>query len=124
MLDKYNPRSYHPTLIETNLNKKLVNGQRYEEILYYKDAAPYGPTYHLMTTMADLFWSAGRSNRFLTPMILAYLRGLHGHSYNWAKAILHGLRTKILFLQSRARSNEGGKTIPVVWAPCFVHILF
>ncbi|KAL2644025.1 hypothetical protein R1flu_011612 [Riccia fluitans] len=47
------------------------------------------------------------------------------HDYdNWAKAILHGLQTKILFLQSRARSNEGGKTIPVVWAPCFLHILF
>ncbi|KAL2650496.1 hypothetical protein R1flu_018624 [Riccia fluitans] len=57
-------------------------------------------------------------------MILAYLRGFHSHSYNWAKAILHGLRTKILFLQSRACSNEGGKTIPVIWAPCFVHILF
>ncbi|KAL2645310.1 hypothetical protein R1flu_012897 [Riccia fluitans] len=62
--------------------------------------------------------------KFLTPMILGYLRGLHGHSYNWTKAILHDLRTKILFLQSRARNNEGGKTILVVWAPCFVHILF
>ncbi|KAL2620949.1 hypothetical protein R1flu_001154 [Riccia fluitans] len=57
-------------------------------------------------------------------MILAYLRGLHGHGYNWANAILHGLRNEIHFLQSRARSNEGGKPIPVVWAPCFVHILF
>ncbi|KAL2642697.1 hypothetical protein R1flu_010284 [Riccia fluitans] len=89
-LDKYNPRSYFPTSVETNPNKKLVSGQRYEEILYYKDAAPYGLTYHLMTIVAELFWSAGRSNRFLTPMILAYLRGLHGHSYNWAKAILQG----------------------------------
>ncbi|KAL2624194.1 hypothetical protein R1flu_008439 [Riccia fluitans] len=53
--DKYNPRSYLPASVETNLNKKLVNGQRYEEILYYKDAAPYGPTYHLMTTVAELF---------------------------------------------------------------------
>ncbi|KAL2650959.1 hypothetical protein R1flu_019087 [Riccia fluitans] len=124
LLDKYNPRSYLPALVETNLNKKLVIGQRYEEILYYKDATPYGPTYHLMTTVAELFWSALRSNKFLTLMILAYLGGLHGHSYNWTKAILHDLRTEILFLQSRACSNEGGKTIPMVWAPCFVHILF
>ncbi|KAL2622604.1 hypothetical protein R1flu_002809 [Riccia fluitans] len=57
-------------------------------------------------------------------MILAYLHGLHSHSYNWAKAILHGLRTKILFLKLRAHSNEDGKTIPIVWARCFVHILF
>ncbi|KAL2629315.1 hypothetical protein R1flu_014001 [Riccia fluitans] len=57
-------------------------------------------------------------------MILAYLCGLHSHSYNLAKTILHGLRTKILFMQSRALNNEGGKTIPIVWAPCFVHILF
>ncbi|KAL2650047.1 hypothetical protein R1flu_018175 [Riccia fluitans] len=71
-----------------------------------------------------LIHQAGRSNKFLTPMILAYLRGLHDHSYNWAKAILHGLRTEILFMQSKASSNEDGKTIPVVWAPCFVHILF
>ncbi|KAL2636316.1 hypothetical protein R1flu_007795 [Riccia fluitans] len=97
-LDKYNPKSYLPASIETSPNKNLVNGQRYEEILYYKDVAPYGPTYHLMTTVAELFWSAGRSNRFLTPMILAYLCGLHGHSYNWTKAILHGLWIKILFL--------------------------
>ncbi|KAL2630817.1 hypothetical protein R1flu_015503 [Riccia fluitans] len=76
-----------------------------------------------MTTVAELFWSHGRNNRFLTLMILAYLRGLHGHSYNRAKAILYGLRIKILFLQSRAHNNEGGKTIPVVCTPCFVHIL-
>ncbi|KAL2624195.1 hypothetical protein R1flu_008440 [Riccia fluitans] len=57
-------------------------------------------------------------------MILAYLRGLRSRSYNWAKAILHGLRTEILFLRSRACNNEDGKTIPVVWTPCFVHILF
>ncbi|KAL2644624.1 hypothetical protein R1flu_012211 [Riccia fluitans] len=57
-------------------------------------------------------------------MILAYLRGLHGHGYNWAKAILHGVQNEIHFLQSRGRSNESGKPIPVVWAPCFVHILF
>ncbi|KAL2629011.1 hypothetical protein R1flu_013697 [Riccia fluitans] len=112
--------------VEHNLNKKLVSGQPYEEVLYYKDAAPYGPTYCLMTTstMAELFWSAGRSNKFLTPMILAYLRGLHDHGYNWAKAILHGLWNEIHFLQSKVRSNEGGKPIPVVWARCFVHILF
>ncbi|KAL2609522.1 hypothetical protein R1flu_028095 [Riccia fluitans] len=123
-LDKYNPRAYLLASVEHNPNKKLVSGQPYEEVLYYKDAAPYGPTYHLMTTMAELFWSAGRSNRFLTPMILAYLRSLHGHGYNWAKAILHGLWNVIHFMQSRARSNEGGKPIPVVWAPCFLHILF
>ncbi|KAL2611311.1 hypothetical protein R1flu_023003 [Riccia fluitans] len=123
-LDKYNPRAYLPASVEHNPNKKLVSGQPYEEVLYYKDAAPYGPTCCLMTTVAELFWSAGRSNRFLTPMILAYLHGLHGHGYNWAKAILHGLRNEIHFLQSRARNNEGGKPIPVVWAPCLVHILF
>ncbi|KAL2632483.1 hypothetical protein R1flu_003962 [Riccia fluitans] len=123
-LDKYNPRSYLPASVETNPNKKLVNGQRYKEILYYKDTTPYGPPYHLMTIMAKLFWSTGRSNKFLTPMILAFLCGLHGHSYNWVKAILRGLRTEILFFLLRARSNEGGKTIPIIWAPCFVHILF
>ncbi|KAL2622806.1 hypothetical protein R1flu_003011 [Riccia fluitans] len=85
---------------------------------------PYGPTYCLMTTVAELFWSTERSNRFPTPMILAYLCGLHGQGYNWAKAILHGLRNEIHFLQSRAHNNEGGKPNPVVWAPCFVHILF
>ncbi|KAL2609575.1 hypothetical protein R1flu_028148 [Riccia fluitans] len=123
-LDKYNPRAYLPTLVKHNPNKKLVSGHPYEEVLYYKDTSPYGPTYCLMTTVAELFWSAERSNKFLTPMILAYLCGLHGHGYNWAKAILHGLRNAIHFMQSRARINEGGKPIPVVWAPCFMHILF
>ncbi|KAL2620412.1 hypothetical protein R1flu_000617 [Riccia fluitans] len=93
-LDKYNPRAYLPASVEHHPNKKLVSGQPYEEVLYYKDAAPYGPTYCLMTTVAELFWSAGRSNRFLTPMILAYLCGLHGHGYNWAKAICMVFGTK------------------------------
>ncbi|KAL2633399.1 hypothetical protein R1flu_004878 [Riccia fluitans] len=124
MLDKYNPRAYLPASVEHNPNKKLVSGQPYEEVLYYKDTAPYGPTYHLMTIVAKLFWSAGRSNRFLIPMVLAYLRDLHSHGYNWAKAILHGLQNKIHFLQSRACNNEDGKPIPMVWAPCFVSILF
>ncbi|KAL2622273.1 hypothetical protein R1flu_002478 [Riccia fluitans] len=97
-LNKYNPRAYLLASVEHNPNKKLVSGQPYEEVLYYKDVAPYGPTYCLMTIVAELFWSAGRSNRFLTPMILAYLHGLHGHGYNWAKAILHGLRNEIHFL--------------------------
>ncbi|KAL2608558.1 hypothetical protein R1flu_027131 [Riccia fluitans] len=66
-LDKYDPRSYLPALIETNPNKKLVSGQPYKEILYYKDAAPYGPTYHLMTRVAELFWL--RHNLFVgTPL--------------------------------------------------------
>ncbi|KAL2620934.1 hypothetical protein R1flu_001139 [Riccia fluitans] len=81
-LDKYNPWAYLPASVEHNPNKKLVSGQPYEEVLYCKDVAPYGPTYHLMATVAELFWSAGRSKRFLTPMILAYLCGLHGHGYN------------------------------------------
>ncbi|KAL2632186.1 hypothetical protein R1flu_016872 [Riccia fluitans] len=63
MLDTYDPKPYLPASVKTNPNKKLVNGQPYEEILYYKDAAPYGPTYHLMTTVAELFCSTGRSNR-------------------------------------------------------------
>ncbi|KAL2612449.1 hypothetical protein R1flu_024141 [Riccia fluitans] len=60
-LDKYNPWAYLPALVEHNPNKKLVNGQPYEEVLYYKDAAPYGPMNCLMTTVAELFWSAGRA---------------------------------------------------------------
>ncbi|KAL2630937.1 hypothetical protein R1flu_015623 [Riccia fluitans] len=52
-LDKYNPRAYHPASIEHNPNKKLVSGQPYEEVLYYKDTAPYGPTYYLMTTVTE-----------------------------------------------------------------------
>ncbi|KAL3687910.1 hypothetical protein R1sor_014219 [Riccia sorocarpa] len=73
--------------VESNPNKKLVNGQRYEECLYYREAAPYGPTYYLMTIVAELFWSAGRAPRFLTPMVYAYLRSLNGQQTNWAKAL-------------------------------------
>ncbi|KAL2611948.1 hypothetical protein R1flu_023640 [Riccia fluitans] len=96
-----------------NKKEDFQSIKRYEETFYYKDAAPYGPMYHLMTIVAELFWSHGRSNRFLILMILAYLCGLHGHNYNWAKAILHDIWSKILFLQSRERSNDGGKTILV-----------
>ncbi|KAL3687180.1 hypothetical protein R1sor_013489 [Riccia sorocarpa] len=43
----YKPSEYLPETIETNVNKKLVSGQPYEEINYYKEAAPYGSTYYL-----------------------------------------------------------------------------
>ncbi|KAL2630888.1 hypothetical protein R1flu_015574 [Riccia fluitans] len=56
-LDKYNLLAYLPASVEHNPNKKLVSGQPYEEVLYYKDAALYGSTYCLVTTMAELFWS-------------------------------------------------------------------
>ncbi|KAL3678513.1 hypothetical protein R1sor_021469 [Riccia sorocarpa] len=54
--------------VETNAQRKLVNGQPYEEISYYKDAASYGPTYFLMNVIAELFWCNWRSTRFTTPM--------------------------------------------------------
>ncbi|KAL3689528.1 hypothetical protein R1sor_015837 [Riccia sorocarpa] len=62
------PELFLPQAVESNPNKKLVNGQRYEECLYYREAAPYDPTYYLMTIIAEIFWSAGRAPRFLTPM--------------------------------------------------------
>ncbi|KAL3696001.1 hypothetical protein R1sor_010077 [Riccia sorocarpa] len=36
------PELFLPQAVESNPNKKLVNGQRYEECLYYREAAPYG----------------------------------------------------------------------------------
>ncbi|KAL3696360.1 hypothetical protein R1sor_010436 [Riccia sorocarpa] len=70
-LRNLHPDLFLPQAVESNPNKKLVNGQRYEECLYYREAAPYGPTYYLMTQT------------------------------NWAKAILHSLRMEISSLQNR-----------------------
>ncbi|KAL3676716.1 hypothetical protein R1sor_026664 [Riccia sorocarpa] len=96
--------------VETNAQRKLVNGQPYEEISYYKDAAPYGSTYFLMNVIAELFWCNGRSTRFTTPMVYAYMRSLHGFQTNWAK--------------KRARTPDNSKVTPVIWTPVFVKILY
>ncbi|KAL3681244.1 hypothetical protein R1sor_024200 [Riccia sorocarpa] len=88
----YRPSDFLPETIEKNLNKELVSGKDYEEVLYYREAAPYRPTYYLMTLIAEVFWSHSRSNRFLMPIVYAYVRALHGHPYNWAKAILKSLK--------------------------------
>ncbi|KAL3689993.1 hypothetical protein R1sor_016302 [Riccia sorocarpa] len=121
----YKPGQYLLETIETNVNKKLVSGQPYEEINYYKEAAPYGSTYYLMTVIAELFWCNTRSPRFTSAQVYCYMRSLHGFKTNWAKAMLHGLRTEILFLQKRAReNNDKQQVIPVVWAPCFMQILY
>ncbi|KAL3685964.1 hypothetical protein R1sor_003986 [Riccia sorocarpa] len=53
----YKPSAFMPETIEKNLNKGLVSGKDYEEVLYYREAAPYGPTYYLMTLIAEVFWS-------------------------------------------------------------------
>ncbi|KAL3691149.1 hypothetical protein R1sor_004800 [Riccia sorocarpa] len=82
--------------------RKLVNRKPYEEISYYKEMAPYGPTYFLMTVIAELFWCNGRSKRFTTPMVYAYMRLVHRFQTNWAKVILHCLKTDICFLQKHA----------------------
>ncbi|KAL3691211.1 hypothetical protein R1sor_004862 [Riccia sorocarpa] len=53
---QYKPQEFLPETVETNAQRKLVNGQPYEEISYYKKAAPYSPTYYLMSIIAKLFW--------------------------------------------------------------------
>ncbi|KAL3680491.1 hypothetical protein R1sor_023447 [Riccia sorocarpa] len=121
----YRPSDYLPEQVEKNLNKGLVSGKDYEEVLYYREAAPYGPTYYLMTVIAEVFWSHSRSNRFLMPMVYAYLRVLYGHPYNWAKAILKSLKAEITYLQKEAWvPKDSQKTVQVVWAPVFVHLLY
>ncbi|KAL3682656.1 hypothetical protein R1sor_000678 [Riccia sorocarpa] len=119
---QYRPGEYLPETVETNAARKLVNGQPYEEISYYKEAASYGPTYFLMTVICELFWCNGRSTRFTTPMVYAYMRSIHGFNTNWAKVILHCLKIEICFL--RAHSPENTKVTPVVWAPVFIPILY
>ncbi|KAL3676853.1 hypothetical protein R1sor_026801 [Riccia sorocarpa] len=48
------PGDYLPeTWTLDNVNKKLMSGQPYEEINYYKEAASYDPTYYLMTVIAE-----------------------------------------------------------------------
>ncbi|KAL3676967.1 hypothetical protein R1sor_026915 [Riccia sorocarpa] len=118
------PDLFLPQAVESNPNKKLVNEQRYEECLYYREAAPYGPTYYLMTIVAELFWSAGRAPRFLTPMVYAYLRSLNGHQTNWAKAILHSLRMEISSLQNRGKTRENQKTRAIMWAPVLLQVVY
>ncbi|KAL3685954.1 hypothetical protein R1sor_003976 [Riccia sorocarpa] len=107
---QYRPGEFLPETVETNAQRKLVNGQPYEEISYYKEAAPYGPTYFLMSVIAELFLCNGRSTRFTTPMVYAYMRSIHGFQTNWSKVILHCLKTKICFLQN-----------PEAWVP-WVHM--
>ncbi|KAL3699774.1 hypothetical protein R1sor_017796 [Riccia sorocarpa] len=84
----YKPSAFLPKTVEKNLNTGLVSRKDYEEVLYYREAAPYGPTYYLMTLIAEVFWSHSRSNRFLMPQVYAYVRALHGHPYNMAKVIV------------------------------------
>ncbi|KAL3682981.1 hypothetical protein R1sor_001003 [Riccia sorocarpa] len=121
---EYSPGEYLLETVETNAARKLVNGRPYEEISYYKEAAPYSPTFFLMSMIAELFWCNGRSTRYTTPMVYAYMRSLHGFQTNWAKVILHYLKTEIQFLQKRARAPDNTKVIPIIWALVFVRILY
>ncbi|KAL3701814.1 hypothetical protein R1sor_019836 [Riccia sorocarpa] len=45
----YNPNDFLLVFTEKNSNEELVSGKDYEENAYYHEAAPYGPTYYLMT---------------------------------------------------------------------------
>ncbi|KAL3679399.1 hypothetical protein R1sor_022355 [Riccia sorocarpa] len=121
----YRPADFLPETIKKNVNKELVSEKDYEEVLYYREAAPYGPTYYMMTLIAEVFWSHSWSNRFLMPMVYAYLRSLHCHPYNWAKAILKSLRSEIAYLQKEARTlKETRKTVQVVWAPVLAFVVY
>ncbi|KAL3696377.1 hypothetical protein R1sor_010453 [Riccia sorocarpa] len=64
--------------------------------------------------------------RFTSAQVYCYMRSLHGFKTNWVKALLHGLRTEILFLQKRARENNDKckQIILVVWASMFLQILY
>ncbi|KAL3681045.1 hypothetical protein R1sor_024001 [Riccia sorocarpa] len=120
----YRPGEFLPEMVERNPNRELVSGCDYEEVHYYKEAAPYGPTFYLMSVISELFWGHAKNPRFQTPQVYAYLRGLHGHLCNWAKAILKVIRTEIVTLQKLAKSEGSRRSIPVVWAPLFLHILY
>ncbi|KAL3690625.1 hypothetical protein R1sor_016934 [Riccia sorocarpa] len=120
----YNLSDFLPVFIEKNSNKELVSGKEYEENTYYSEAAPYGPTYYLLTVIAELFWCNSKGPRYLTPMVYAYLRALHGNPYNWAKALLHGLKTEILSVQKESRNLDSRRSIQVGWAPVLVHLLY
>ncbi|KAL3694237.1 hypothetical protein R1sor_007888 [Riccia sorocarpa] len=119
----YRPCDFLPETVERNPNRELVNGGDYEEVHFYKEAAPYGPTFYLMSVIAELFWGQSKNPRFQTPQVYAYLRGLHGHVCNWAKAVLKVLRSEIANLQKLGKSTVR-KAIPIIWAPLFMHILY
>ncbi|KAL3688428.1 hypothetical protein R1sor_014737 [Riccia sorocarpa] len=120
----YNPNDFLPVFMEKNANKELVSGKDYEENAYYREAAPYGPTYYLLTVIAEFFWCNSKGPRYLTPMVYAYLRALHGNPYNWAKVLLHGLKTEILSVQKESRNLDSRRSIQVGWAPVLVHLLY
>ncbi|KAL3686669.1 hypothetical protein R1sor_009243 [Riccia sorocarpa] len=120
----YNPNDFLPVFTEKNSNKELVSGKDYEENAYYRETALYGPTYYLMIVIAELFWCNSKGTRYLTPMIYAYLRALHGNPYNWAKTLLHGLKTEILSVQKESRNLDSRRSIQVGWAPVLVHLLY
>ncbi|KAL3702080.1 hypothetical protein R1sor_020102 [Riccia sorocarpa] len=121
---QYRPSEFLMETVDTNAQRKLVNGQPYEEISYYKEAAPYGPTFYLMSLIAELFWCNGRSARFTTPMVYTYMRSIHGFQTNWAKVILHCLKTEIQFLQKRAQTTENLKVVLIIWAPVFLRVIY
>ncbi|KAL3688139.1 hypothetical protein R1sor_014448 [Riccia sorocarpa] len=123
-LRAYRPAEYLPETVETNTNKVLASGQPYEEVLFYREAAPYGPTYYLMSIICELFWCNGRTKRFSTPMVYAYMRSLHGNQTNWSKAILHSLKVEIGNLQRRAQSRESKAPFQVIWAPVLMQLMF
>ncbi|KAL3700813.1 hypothetical protein R1sor_018835 [Riccia sorocarpa] len=99
----YKPADFLPETV-LDVSEELGSGKDSEEIIYYREAAPYGPTYYLMTLIAEVFWSNFRDNRFLMLMVYSYLRALHGNPCNWAKAILKSLSSEITFLQNEARA--------------------
>ncbi|KAL3691645.1 hypothetical protein R1sor_005296 [Riccia sorocarpa] len=119
----YRPCDFLPETVERIPNRELVNGGDHEEVHFYKEAAPYGPTFYLMSVIAELFWGQSKNPRFQTPQVYAYLRGLHGHVCNWAKAVLKVLRSEIANLQKLGKSTVR-KAMPIVWAPLFMHILY
>ncbi|KAL3683988.1 hypothetical protein R1sor_002010 [Riccia sorocarpa] len=55
-LTSYKPSLFLPKTVDVakNLNKELISGKDYEEVLYYREVVPYGPTYHIMTLIAEL----------------------------------------------------------------------
>ncbi|KAL3688426.1 hypothetical protein R1sor_014735 [Riccia sorocarpa] len=100
----YKPTDFLPETVEYDVSEELGSGKDSQEVIYYREAAPYGPTYYLMMLIAEVFWSNFRGNRFLMSMVYSYLPALHGNPYNWAKAILKSLSLEITFLQNEARA--------------------
>ncbi|KAL3688945.1 hypothetical protein R1sor_015254 [Riccia sorocarpa] len=111
----YRPCDFLPETVERNPNRELVNGGDYEEVHFYKEAAPYGPTFYLMFVLRSKIANLQKLGKSIVRKAIPIVWApLFMHILYWNRAKIFAgssLEDSAAWVQWQMTTKEGDITL-------------